>query len=96
MNTNHENNNELVYDSQKILTLLEEISYTVTDSKILQSKINVFLKDLLEVEYVFQVPLLPSNEEDTQEQSEGLIQVVNDRFLEKEFRFSVSHTPMWW
>lgn len=85
MNADHENNNEFVYDTLKLLQLLESIS-TTTESTILQSKINLYLKDLLSVEYVLIVPLLPANE-DTQE---GLIQVVNDNVLEKEFRFSVS------
>lgn len=85
MNADHENNNEFVYDTLKLLQLLESIS-TTTESTILQSKINLYLKDLLSVEYVLIVPLLPA----TEETQEGLIQVVNDNVLEKEFRFSVS------
>lgn len=74
------------YDSAKLLQLLESLS-SISESTILQSKINLFLKDLLSVEYCLIVPLLPASCEDTQE---GLIQVVNDTVLEKEFRFSVS------
>lgn len=57
----------------------------ITESTILQSIINMHLKELLDTPYVLMVPLLPSSEE-------GLIQVVNDQILEKEFRFSVSES----
>lgn len=77
-----ESNQILVYDTSKLLKLMESISF-VTNSTLLQSKINVYLKDLLEAQFVLLVPLLPESEE-------GLIQVVNDQILEKEFRFSVS------
>lgn len=85
MESNEENNqsaNDFVYDTPKLLRLLESISI-VTESKVLQSIINTYLKELLDTPYVLIVPLLPSSEE-------GLIQVVNDRVLEKEIRFSVS------
>lgn len=85
MEPNEENNqsaNDLVYDTSKLLRLLQSISL-VTESKVLQSNINIYLKDLLETPYVLMVPLLPPSEE-------GLIQVVNDQVLEKEIRFSVS------
>lgn len=85
MESNEENNqsaNDLVYDTRKLLRLLESISL-ITESKVLQSIINVYLKDLLGAPYVLIVPLLP-------ESQEGLIQVVNDQILEKEIRFSVS------
>lgn len=73
---------DFVYDTLKLLQLLESISL-VTESTSLQSIINLYLKELLGAKYVLMVPLLPSSEE-------GLIQVVNDQILEKEFRFSVS------
>lgn len=85
MEPNEENNqstNDFVNDTSKLLRLLQSISL-VTESKVLQSIINIYLKELLEAPYVLMVPLLPSSEE-------GLIQVVNDRVLEKEIRFSVS------
>lgn len=85
MEPNEENNqsaNDLVYDTSKLLRLLQSISL-VTESKVLQSNINIYLKDLLQTPYVLMVPLLPPSEE-------GLIQVVNDQVLEKEIRFSVS------
>jgi hypothetical protein len=80
-----ESNQSFVYDTAKLLQLIESISF-VTNSTVLQSKINVYLKDLLDAPYVLMVPLLP-------ESQEGLIQVVNDQILEKEFRFSVSLRP---
>lgn len=79
---NNQSATEFVYDSSKLLQLLESISI-VTDSTTLQSAINVYLKELLDTPHVLMVPLLPASEE-------GLIQVVNDQILEKEFRFSVS------
>lgn len=79
-----EENSDLVYDTSKLLTLLESISL-VTESTELQSIINCHLKELLGATYVLMVPLLPESEE-------GLIQVVNDQILEKEFRFSVSRS----
>lgn len=79
---NNQSASELVFDSTKLLRLVESIS-VVTDSKTLQSAINVYLKELLDTPYVMMVPLLPASEE-------GLIQVVNDQILEKEIRFSVS------
>jgi hypothetical protein len=79
---------ELVFDSSKLLQLLESIS-TVCESQALQSKINLFIKEILNVEYVLIVAILPASCENTRE---GLIQVVNDNVLEKEFRFSVSMT----
>lgn len=86
MESNEENNqsssDDLVYDTSKLLQLLESIS-SVTDSTVLQSMINIYLKQLLDTPYVLMVPLLPQSEE-------GLIQVMNDQILEKEFRFSVS------
>jgi hypothetical protein len=89
MNAIHENNNneDLVYDCEKLLHLLQSITHT--ESTAIQSKINLYLKELLDVEYVLIVPLLPASEE-TPTLSEGLIHVVNDKVLEKEFRFSVS------
>lgn len=77
-----EDNNDLIYDTSKLLKLLESISL-VTESTTLQAIINCHLKELLGAQYVLMVPLLPASEE-------GLIQVVNDQILEKEFRFSVS------
>ncbi|CRK94403.1 CLUMA_CG007910, isoform A [Clunio marinus] len=74
--------NDFVHDTSKLLKLLESVN-NVTDSTTLQSMINLYLKDLLETPYVLMVPLLPASEE-------GLIQVVNDQVLEKDFRFSVS------
>lgn len=68
-----------------IIDLLAMISST-TDSIALQSRINMHLKELLAVPYVFMVPLLTLDSN----QTEGLIQVVNDRVLDKELRFSVS------
>jgi hypothetical protein len=65
-----------------IENLLAMISCT-TDSIALQSRINIYLKEILDVPYVFMVPLL-------RESNETLIQVVNDRRLDKELRFSVS------
>ena len=82
MEATEDSNPSFVYDTAKLLQLIESVSF-VTDSTVLQSKINVYLKDLLEASYVLMVPLLPESEE-------GLIQVVNDQILEKEFRFSVS------
>lgn len=82
MEATEDSNQNFVYDTAKLLKLIESVSF-VTDSTVLQSKINVYLKDLLEASYVLMVPLLPESEE-------GLIQVVNDQILEKEFRFSVS------
>lgn len=82
MEATEDSNQSFVYDTAKLLQLIESVSF-VTDSTVLQSKINVYLKDLLEASYVLMVPLLPESEE-------GLIQVVNDQILEKEFRFSVS------
>lgn len=79
---NNQSANDFVYDTSKLLRLLQSIS-VVTESRCLQSIINVYLKGLLETPYVLMVPLLPSSEE-------GLIQVVNDQTLEKEIRFSVS------
>lgn len=79
---NQATTNEFVYDTSKLLKLMESISL-ITDSTILQSIINVYLKELLEAPYVLMVPLLPTSEE-------GLIQVVNGQILEKEIRFSVS------
>jgi hypothetical protein len=74
--------NDFVYDTSKLLQLLDSIS-PITDSTKLQCKVNLYLKELLETPHVLMVPLL-------QDSQEGLIQVVNDRILEKEFRFSVS------
>lgn len=68
--------------SSNIDNLLATIS-CITDSITLQGRINLHLKEILDVPYVFMVPLLP-------ESNEGLIQVVNDRLLDKELRFSVS------
>jgi hypothetical protein len=82
MEPTDDSNQSFVYDTTKLLELIESISI-ITDSTVLQSKINVYLKDLLEAPYVLMVPLLP-------ESQEGLIQVVTDQILEKEFRFSVS------
>jgi hypothetical protein len=79
---NNQSTNDFAYDTSKLLQLLESIS-PITDSTLLQRKVNVYLKELLETPHVFMVPLL-------QESQEGLIQVVNDRQLDKEFRFSVS------
>lgn len=76
-----DNEIEFKSNTHNILSLLEEISLT-TDSLIVQTKINVYLKNLLDTPHVIIVPLLPESEE-------GLIQVINDRVLEKEFRFSV-------
>lgn len=91
MNLVHENNNEINNDhfdsSTKILELLESInSNGFSELTVLQSKINLYLKKLLNVDYVLLVPVLPVSSTT----SEGLIQVVNDRVLDKEFRFSVS------
>lgn len=82
MESTEDSNQSFVYDTTKLLQLIESISF-ITNSTVLQSKINVYLKDLLEAPYVLMVPLLPESEE-------GLIQVVNDQILEKDFRFSVS------
>lgn len=79
---NNQSADELVYDKNKLLELLQSLSL-VTESTTLQSIINVYLKEILDVPHVLMVPLLPSS-------GEGLIQVVNDQKLEKEFRFSVS------
>lgn len=79
---NNQSAPEFVYDTSKLLELLQSLSL-VTESCTLQSIINVYLKELLDVPHVLMVPLLPSS-------GEGLIQVVNDQKLEKEFRFSVS------
>lgn len=84
MESNEENiqsTSDFVYDTSKLLKLLESISL-VTESTALQSIINLYLKDLLGAPFVLMVPLLPSSEE-------GLIQIVNDQPLEKEFRFTV-------
>ncbi|KAG5676827.1 hypothetical protein PVAND_006634 [Polypedilum vanderplanki] len=92
MNPIYEKNNDhkLVYDYEKLLSLLQNISENITNDSIkLQSQINMYLKELLQVEYVLIVPLLPASDE-TQTLSEGLIQVVNDKILDKEFRFSVN------
>jgi RNA polymerase-interacting CarD/CdnL/TRCF family regulator len=78
----NQSTNDFAYDTSKLLQLLESIS-PITDSTLLQRKVNVYLKELLETPHVLMVPLL-------QESQEGLIQVVNDRTLDKEFRFSVS------
>jgi hypothetical protein len=84
---NHTANN--VDNTLKLLDLLEEInSNGFSEPTVLQSKINLYLKNLLNVEYVLLVPVLPANSTT----SEGLIQVVNDKVLDKEFRFSVSVT----
>ncbi|KAJ6646421.1 hypothetical protein Bhyg_01632, partial [Pseudolycoriella hygida] len=48
----------------------------------MQILINKYLQELTNSPYVFIVPLLPSSEE-------GLIQVISDRKLDKEIRFSV-------
>lgn len=82
---NNQSKSDFVYDTSKLLKLLESIAL-VSESCSLQSIINIHLKELLGAEYVLMVPLLPSSEE-------GLIQVVNDQILEKEFRFSVSFHP---
>lgn len=79
---NNQSTSELVHDTTKLLQLLQSISL-VTESTMLQSIINVYLKELLDAPFVLIVPLLPPSEE-------GLIQVVNDQVLEKEIRFSVS------
>jgi hypothetical protein len=85
---NNDINNEQFDSSAKILELLESInSNGFSEPTVLQSKINLYLKKLLNVEYVLLVPVLPASSPST---SEGLIQVVNDNVLEKEFRFSVS------
>lgn len=76
-----DNEVEFKSNTHNMLSLIEEISLT-TDSLIVQTKINVYLKNLLDTPHVIIVPLLPESEE-------GLIQVINDRVLEKEFRFSV-------
>lgn len=84
MESNEENNqstSDFVYDTSKLLKLLESMSL-VTESTALQSIINLYLKELLGTPYVLIVPLLPSSEE-------GLIQIINDQPLEKEFRFTV-------
>lgn len=83
---NNQSADELVYDKSKLLELLESLSL-VTESETIQSKINIYLKELLDVPHVLMVPLLPSS-------GEGLIQVVNDTKLEKEFRFSVSYETL--
>lgn len=80
---NNQSVNDFVYDTSKLLKLLQSISL-VTESTTLQSIINIYLKELLDAPYVLMVPLLPSSEE-------GLIQVVNDEIIEKEIRFSVSY-----
>ena len=90
-NAVHESNNEInanqMDSSTMLLQLLESINESDhSEPTILQSKINLYLKKLLKVEHVLLVPVLPSSSTT----SEGLIQVVNDRKLEKEFRFSVS------
>lgn len=79
---NYQSTNDFVFDTSKLLELLQSIS-DVTESTKLQILINIFLKEQLDASYVLMVPVLPSSEE-------GLIQVVNDRVLEKEIRFSVS------
>lgn len=93
MNLVHGNNNSLdnKFDNPiKLLELLESInSNGFSEPTLLQSKINLYLKKLLNVEYVLLVPVLPASSQT----SEGLIQVVNDNVLEKEFRFSVRFYP---
>lgn len=83
MYSSQEKISEYKYDTVKILELLQSISL-LTDSLELQSKINVYLKDLLESRFCLMVPLLSAS-------SEGLIQVINSKTLEKEIRFSVSN-----
>lgn len=81
---NHENNLD---SSLNLLELLESInSNGFSEPTVLQAKINLYLKELFNVEYVLLVPVLPASPTT----SEGLIQVVNDAVLEKEFRFSVN------
>lgn len=92
MNLVHENNNDINHEknSFNLLELLESInSNGFSEPTVIQSKINLYLKELLQVEYVLTVPVLPTNSSTT---SEGLIQVINDNVLEKEFRFSVNIT----
>lgn len=79
---NNRSASEFVSDTAKLLQLLQSISL-VTESTMLQSLINNYLRELFDAPYVLMVPLLPASEE-------GLIQVVNDQVLEKEIRFSVS------
>lgn len=90
MNSVHENenNHENSFDgSINLLELLESInSNGFSEPTVVQSKINLYLKELFDVEYVLLVPVLPASTTT----SEGLIQVVNDKVLEKEFRFSVN------
>lgn len=74
-------------DHTNIMELLKIIS-CVSNSLELQGYINMYLKKLLHVPHVFMVPIVDSS---LPESNEGLIQVVNDRVLEKEIRFSVSH-----
>lgn len=86
MNLVHGNNNVQFDNSTMLLELLESInSNGFSEPTVLQSKINIYLKKLLNVDYVLLVPVLPAS----CATSEGLIQVVNDHVLEKEFRFSV-------
>ncbi|XP_063702295.1 cGMP-dependent 3',5'-cyclic phosphodiesterase-like [Culicoides brevitarsis] len=79
-------NQQLTSDAGKILQLIEKLSAT-TDSIELQIIINNHLKTLTNASYVFLVPLLPPN-------NEGLIQVINDKILEKEVRFLVSSSDI--
>lgn len=96
MNLVHENNNDINHEtnfdsSLNLLELLESInSNGFSEPTVLQAKINIYLKELLNVEYVLLVPVLPASSTT----SEGLIQVVNDTVLEKEFRFSVNTCHM--
>lgn len=66
-----------------LVRLLSSVS-RAPDSLILQSTINEAVRKFLNFpEHVFMIPLIPDT-------NEGLIQVINDRVLEKEIRFSVS------
>lgn len=73
------------HEMSSVLEELLSLTSCATDSVVLQSHINEAFRKILNVPYVFMVPLLTFPES-----NEGLIQVINDRVLEKEIRFSVS------
>ncbi|CAD7085831.1 unnamed protein product [Hermetia illucens] len=69
-------------EAHKILDLCESLS-NVTSSIEVQRLINKFLQEMTGAPYVFLIPLLAASEE-------GLIQVIGDKVLEKEIRFSIT------
>lgn len=69
-------------DPLRILKLCENLS-SVTNSIQVQKLVNKFLQDVTGSPYVFLIPLLGGSEE-------GLIQVIGEKILEKEIRFSIT------